>query len=50
MKTSTYIACLLLASGLTTRAFARAGDLTEPRVAFPVGFSEAARTNGPAVR
>jgi hypothetical protein len=45
MKTHIYITCLFLVSGLTTRAFARAGDLREPRVAFPVGFSESARTN-----
>ena len=45
MKTNTYIACLLLVFGLTTRAFARAGDLTEPGLAFPADFPESARTN-----
>ena len=48
MKTTSYtsyIACLLLLFGAATRAFGLAGELKEPGLAFPEGFSEFARTN-----
>ena len=45
MKNRFYIAGLFLLFCLTTRAFALAGDLTEPGVALPKDFPEAARTN-----
>jgi hypothetical protein len=45
MKANTYVACVLLVFGLATRAFALAGDLTEPSLAFPSDFPESARTN-----
>lgn len=40
-----YAACLLLVFGLTIRAFAAAGNLTHPGLAFPEGFPESDRTN-----
>jgi hypothetical protein len=40
-----HLACLLLALGLATNAFALAGELKEPGLAFPEDFPESARTN-----
>jgi hypothetical protein len=40
---------VLFLLGLTTRAFAFAGDLEKPSLAFPEGFPESARTNIMAV-
>jgi hypothetical protein len=45
MKTKSYIVCLLLLFGAATNAFGLAGELKEPGLAFPEGFSESARTN-----
>ena len=45
MKTNISVACLFLVFGLAVRAFALAGELKEPGLAFPEGFSESARTN-----
>lgn len=45
MRKVSYIACLLLVFGLASGAFALLGELKEPGVAFPEGFSEPARTH-----
>ena len=45
MNTTSYIVCLFLLFGAATRVFGLAGELKEPGLAFPEGFSESARTN-----
>lgn len=39
------LVCLFLALGLATHAFALAGELKDPGLAFPKDFPESARTN-----
>jgi hypothetical protein len=43
MKTTLRVFCLLVVAGAATRALALAGDLKEPGLAFPQGFSESSR-------
>ncbi len=46
MKTRlAHLACLLMALGLATNAFALAGELKDPGLAFAQSFPESARTN-----
>ncbi len=45
MKKTFCIALVLLTFGLPIRAFALAGELKTPDLAFPTGFSEISRTN-----
>lgn len=40
-----HVFCLSLVFGLTVQAFALMAKLTQPDLAFPVGFSETVRTN-----
>lgn len=45
MKTLIHAISFLLFLSVSTRAFALAGELKEPDIALPVGFSESTRTN-----